>query len=522
MDDGLLVLENLQKPGFVSVIGGSLTKVKEMTCQEAEIYQGNHIRGKFGLELLDQMPPNQSTAGKPTCRRCGSTSSLRCSACRTKYCSKSCQKRDWRWHVFTCTIKNRPNDVDHFKLIRIRWSRAAGKESSQAQVLLDLYSSEDLCKTFGFNHCHDASEVSSLFCLYGHLISKVGTNNLQFAVDAGRLGDTLEAVAEVARFDRKNSFCDCPCFAWFLDRRSTGYGFIFPYEEASYVYQIKGLRQAEHFLSLEERNDEVDPLSGTEKKILSLYSMLFRDFNNIPGPLSSKWLEFGFCFCANHDQRMKLAKVYIQLVKSGAYIKDIARAFESQSISALMKSRDIDISFFETNGILFHRPDIDERGIYRFIAEVNHTLSGRFCHCFLAKSYCHPKFETRLSHESDGDYGFHGTNAWERWQLFNFYKYVFSRPDFNARKMQDAKRNSDPERLGQYLEELVPDYQKKLLNRVLGDALFPKIKNRIRFPNGRPDCFCVMHDTIDPEGLDWGTRLNTSHFSELVPEVEEE
>jgi hypothetical protein len=77
MDDGLLVMENHQKPGFVSVIGGSLTKPKEMTCQEAEIYKENHIRGKFGMEKSDQMPPKQSTVEKNTCRRCRSPSKRR-------------------------------------------------------------------------------------------------------------------------------------------------------------------------------------------------------------------------------------------------------------------------------------------------------------------------------------------------------------------------------------------------------------------------------------------------------------
>jgi hypothetical protein len=112
----------------------------------------------------------------------------------------------------------------------------------------------------------------------------------------------------------------------------------------------------------------------------------------------------------------------------------------SQSHSpVLMQSRRLDLSFFEANGILFHRLNLEERGIYRLIAEINHTLSGQFCYCFMSKSYCHPKFETHLSRESDGDYGFHGTNTWERWQLLNFYKHVFSRPSFDAWEMQEAK-----------------------------------------------------------------------------------
>lgn len=218
---------------------------------------------------------------------------------------------------------------------------------------------------------------------------------------------------------------------------------------------------------------------------------------------------------------MELAKFYLQLVKSVASIDDIARAYESESLSALMKSRDLDLSFFEANGILFHRPGVEELGIYRLIAEINHTLSGRFCYCFMSKLNCHPKFETHLSIESDGDYGFHGTNTWERWQLLNFYKYVFDRPSFNAREMQEAKRNSDRDKLGQYLDSLVPDFQKNIWNRVLGNMMFPKLKASVRFPHGRPKCYCVIHNTIAPEGLNWGTLIELSYLRRIIPEAEE-
>lgn len=108
-----------------------------------------------------------------------------------------------------------------------------------------------------------------------------------------------------------------------------------------------------------------------------------------------------------------------------------------------MRRKGLNISTFETSGIAFHRPDLEELGIYRLIVEVNHTLSGRFCSCHLPKQNCHPKFETHLSQESDGDYGFHGTNTWKRWQLFNFYRHVFNHRNFDAQKIQEAKRHAD-------------------------------------------------------------------------------
>ncbi|MAD85002.1 MAG: hypothetical protein CL912_18745 [Deltaproteobacteria bacterium] len=198
---------------------------------------------------------------------------------------------------------------------------------------------------------------------------------------------------------------------------------------------------------------------------------------------------------------MALAKLYVQLAKSGASLGEIAKAYEVKTLPILMRCNGLQPSIIQAKGVSFHRPDLEDLGIYRLIAEVKHTLSGHFCYCHLQKKYCHPKFETHLSQESDGDYGFHGTNTWERWQLFNFYKYVFRHRNFSPRKMQEAKRHPDKEKLDQYLDSLVPGFRKDIGNRVLGDLMFPKLKAAVRFPDGRPPCWCVMHDTIAPEGL---------------------
>ncbi|KAF1993802.1 hypothetical protein P154DRAFT_384427, partial [Amniculicola lignicola CBS 123094] len=250
-----------------------------------------------------------------------------------------------------------------------------------------------------------------------------------------------------------------------------------------------------------KRDDDAHPLSLPEREVLALYAILFRDFNNIPDPLTSEWLKFGFCYCTSRGQTIQLAKLYIQLAKSGASLGEIARAYEEQTLPSLMRRRGLNSTYLQAKGISFHLPDLEELGIYRLIAEVNHTLSGRFCYCHLPKGGCHPKFETHLSRESDGDYGFHGTNTWERWQLLNFFKHVFGHKDFNARKMQEAKRHPDKKKLEQYLDSLIPNFQRSIVDTVLGEIVFPKLKAGVSFPNGRPPCWCVMHDAIAPEGL---------------------
>jgi hypothetical protein len=259
----------------------------------------------------------------------------------------------------------------------------------------------------------------------------------------------------------------------------------------------------ERIFSLSPAAEGPMQLSPAERSVLYLYMRLFRDFNNIPDVYSSEWINFGFCFCKDKGQRNSLANMYIELAQSGTSLGEIAQAWETASLSRLLKSKGINIAFFEANGIGFQRPDADVFGAYRLVAEVAHAVSGRFCDCFRPKGYCHPQHETHLNLESDGDYGFHGTNAWERWQLLNFYNHVFRHPSFDACRMQQAKRGLGEETLEEYLDSLVPNFRVKIWNKYLADVMFPKLSARVEFPNGRPRCYCVVHDVLTSEGLDW-------------------
>jgi hypothetical protein len=272
------------------------------------------------------------------CHRCRCPSNLRCSSCRMRYCSISCQKKDWRRHIFICRIKSRPNDVDFLKIMIRRWFRA-NDELRQASTLTSLFSDDNLCKTFGFNNCADVKEVGSLLCFYRHMILRLGTKGVQLGVDGvhDAFGNYMEAFATITTHLGEDNFSTCSCIAWYLHRRSTGFCFHIPNWNSNYLYQVLSLRKAEKVLSLESRDDEVYPLSITEKQILALCSMLFRDFNNIPDSLDSRWFSFGFCFCKTQNLRQELAKLYLQLIETGASLDDITNAYESKTLSKLMR-----------------------------------------------------------------------------------------------------------------------------------------------------------------------------------------
>jgi len=89
-DDGLLITDLYEKPGFVSVMGGSFTKPKEMSCEEAEIYKENHIRVKFGLERTDEMPRSKANLPKRVVVATAIKPSL--FSCRSNYCSRHARR----------------------------------------------------------------------------------------------------------------------------------------------------------------------------------------------------------------------------------------------------------------------------------------------------------------------------------------------------------------------------------------------------------------------------------------------
>lgn len=418
--------------------------------------------------------------------------------------------------MFHCRLPHRPNEVDHLRIYIRKWAAATGDESRQSSIIHELYSDDRLCKAFGFVYCIIRYDVVQLLCFYSHFKSRMSAIVIKVNLDRGILGEWLALVNMQAlkMSGEKEDYNDCPCWSWFL-KQPTIMEWIIPDWEGEFMYQNAAVSLLESALAIDQRDLDKDPLSSSEQRVCALYLLLFRDFNNVPGPLHAAWLEFGFCFYTNRGQAQELARLYLELAVSKLSLGEIAGAYEDHNITNLLSFQGISGAGLSSDGLHFRLPDQEDGGVYRLIAEVNHTLSGRYCRCCLAKKNCHVKFETRLSLESDGDYGFHGTSTWERWQLFNFYKHVFDHPEFNARKMQQARQDPDNKMLDKYLESIVPDFRRSIYTKVLSESMFPKTQARIRFSHGHVSCWCILHDTIAPEGLDCFTGLRSEALASM-------
>ena len=502
--DGITITRVPNNPTKAYVMGGPLPQSCEMDFGAAEELKDSFVRSKLGFEPEGDVPPRQNSASR-NCRQCHRPSDLRCSACRTSYCSRKCQVNDWKAHVFRCCVKGRPNDVDNLCLVTRRWVLASRDENFRSEMTLALFSDDNLCKTFGFNNCINDHEVANLVCIYNNLLRSFRPVDLQHLVNQQLVGKLIQDWIEDSSVYDSNA-TKCSCIPWYLNRCSKG--FDIPNPDGDYAYQHAAIYELKHSFSLNFKNGTPRNLSDSQKSVASLFLILLRDFNNIPDVYTPEWINFGFCFCRDPTQRQALAAAYLKLAENRIPLSQIATAWETSSLLGLMRNQGIDISMLESNAIYPQRPHVDDFGIYRLISEIKHALSGYYCPCFQSPCQYHFKYETFLSKESEGNYGFHGVHVWERWQLMNFYSFLFEQPDFDARKMQEARRHPDAGALDEYIGSIVPDFQRKIWHDCFADAMFPKLKSRMECYPRWPQCECIIHRTIKPEGLDLLTSGN--------------
>lgn len=499
-DNGLLIAPIHDKPGYAWVSGARFDHQSiEMTFTEAEHLKDQDIRSMFKLESPNEMPLRR-VSHSHKCKLCGQSCESRCSACRMNYCSRRCQSKDWFRHVFICCVKNRPNDVDYLKVLVRQWLAEINDLVSRAHFLTTLFRDDHLCKTFGFNICVQEMEVTNLFCIYNSLTCQFSSKRLQQFVEHHALGGFIGHWIQHQM--AQTSLEECGCFPWFLSLYQSG-SFDIPNHDGQYLYQGWAIQELENVFSIEY--DSV--LSRSEHDVRFLYRTLLRDFNNIPNIGDPEWVRFGFCYCTSRTQMELLAKAYIQLT-AHASLSEIATAWKSNTLLDIMKAKGIGISALVSEGIYPRQPSPETIGIYRFMSEVSHGLSG--CpSCSYKNTRCkfHSKDEPLLCKQSEVDYGFHSINTYERWRLLNFYSDLFANPKFNLQKMQEATRHLDVHALETYIESLIPEFRRITWNEHMTDGMFPKLNSRLKFQGGYPSCECFIHKIPVSEGVECNVNI---------------
>lgn len=505
-------------PGYATLMGGpEKQNFASVPIEEAEKSKINHERGTHMLEMIDEMPPTRYVDQK-LCRRCRCVATYRCSACWTWYCSEDCQRRNWASHVFTCRVPARPNDVDFLRLVSQRAMREIKYEDEERlhNAMLYVLADDHICSTFGFNNCRNIAEVLSLLCLYTTMLSRISSavTVLQEHLQNYELGNLMKKFCVLERdIAQVTNESECICVTWFLERWSSESFLIPNRDKDTYDIWVTAEGCAIESLDLQHRLETGCEFSKSQVEVFELYIAIQPTIWQIPDIYSLFWIKFGFCYCKSYSQRAKLARQYLELAASSATFDDIVSAYESSSLADLMRAQGIDISELENQGVRLHRPPQCEYSIYRLMIGVEHALSGRYCSCFRVYEGhdCQAYFETHIDHESDTNFGFHMTRSWERWQLLNFYKYLFGLPGFDPRCMAEATEDVDPGRLEEYLDTLVPDMRRKIWDRYRANILFPRLNDRLQgrtmdgqiIPHFHLVCHCKEHCVGGPPGISY-------------------
>jgi hypothetical protein len=489
MDDAIMVMLDPARPGYAFVASGAIPKGKTMSVGEAEWYKDRHDEKK----LLPNYPPNR----RRQCHKCKNPSKMRCSGCWMSYCSKPCQRRDWRRHLFVCNTKGRPNQADNFIWLMRNYLRAPPGTMvlDPTDFLKHLYLDDDLCRMFGFNQCGYVGNFTYLTCLYRHLIfgTTISSTKLQFLADNHLIEEQLKVMID----NPKSS--TCVCVPWFRQFTADSDSQL---QDGSrpYVHVTEGL--AEVYLTFKDIPESID---GSSEAVFELYALLFRDFDNLPNESHAAWINFGFCYCRSDDMKLKMASAYKKLAHVASF-RDITQAWEESKLNDLMLAHSIDISAITARNIVFGRPGPDEMMVYRLMAEMHHFLAGTFCQCGKrVPCWNYTDRETRISRESDGDFGFHLTNAWDRWTLILLYSVVFAHPEFDPVKMQAARTDADPESFVKYIETLVPNFWRHghFYHKYKSEKPL-EFRLRGRLDRGRskiPECYCIAHSTYRASDL---------------------
>ncbi|KAJ6782312.1 hypothetical protein PWT90_09022 [Aphanocladium album] len=488
--------------GYATLLdpNNELGAAADVPIYDAEKTKINHDRKAAGLEDIAEMPPTQFMCQR-LCRRCRKHSNYRCRYCWTFYCSSNCKRYDWATHVFTCRAPNRPNDLDFLRLIIRKAAKEAKTEEDERihNALIYLFADDHICRTFAFNNCESINEVMRLICLYDTMLRRIraAVQVLQHQLEAGTLGSFCATFCklerEVARLTKKE---ECTCVSWFLNRWPSEQFPIPNMDKEQYdIWTVATIRALDIF-GLKEKLSNGFRLNQSCRDVLDLYISIQPTVWRLPDATSSSWIGFGFCLCKSFSQRWQLAQKYLSLASSGATFEDIVSAYETQNLSNLMRARAIDISELESQGILPCRPDPCAYSVFRLMIGVEHALSGRFCGCFrVREGYpCYAYFETFFDIECDTNFGFHLSTSWERWQLLNFYKYLFRQYTYNSRRMVEAMDNAALGSLEAYLETLCPDMRRKLHYENRASASFPRLTARVEFK--MPDGEVIRH--FDP------------------------
>ncbi|KAF8133967.1 hypothetical protein EV363DRAFT_1448604 [Boletus edulis] len=271
-----------------------------------------------------------------TCDYCDGESSYgevklrRCAGCqKVYYCSTTCQKKGWIFHIFDCNPLQPINTAYYL-------ARAVYRDL--------LPDHPQTCEDYGFNRAVTAEEKTMLFGLYVGLIKfhEIPPKTIHNWRVRGVLVDEIKAAFYKIPEHARGGY-----FTWFLQNEHIVALAGQPLsEEALHDRTDAILVRAWRFTGGSER-DSVEAIraaiarkSVEEQQCHTLYTLLLSMWH--PAPYLDLWIHFGFASCISEQGEMALGGVYQQLIRKCSF-KEFCDAYRGGRLLDLFRSNGLQV-----------------------------------------------------------------------------------------------------------------------------------------------------------------------------------
>jgi len=272
------------------------------------------------------------------CNHCDCESSYdeaklrRCAGCqKVYYCSTTCQKEDWVYHIFDCNPRQPINTAYYL-------ARAVRRDL--------LPDHPQTCEDYGFNRTVTHEEKTMLFGLYVGLMShfEIPPKTIHNWRVGGVLVDEIKATFYKIPERARGAY-----FRWFL--------------ENEHIITLAGQPLSEDMLR--DHGDAIlirawrfaggseDDSIGTiraviarkpieEQQCYTLYTLLLAMWHPAPD-LGNFWIDFGFASCTSERGEKELSATYQQLIRKCGF-KEFCDAYRGRRLLDLFRSKGVEVN----------------------------------------------------------------------------------------------------------------------------------------------------------------------------------
>ncbi|KIJ63378.1 hypothetical protein HYDPIDRAFT_134545 [Hydnomerulius pinastri MD-312] len=250
----------------------------------------------------------------------------RCSGCqKVYYCSASCQKNNWVYHIFDCKPRRPINTADYLAL-------------AVRQNLLPQH--PQTCEDYGFGRAFTAEDKSKLLGLYIGLIDvlKVSPKTIHSWRTNGVLVEEIKAT-----FYKVPERCRGGYFPWFLQNEHVLRGIPLSEDQLrnhgdAMILRAWRFTGGSETDSAEDARVAISHKSDAEQQCHVFYQLLLSKWH--PCPSMDQWVAFGFAACESEEEEMHLGGCYQELINKCTFT-EFCDAFRTYRLFDLLKSKEL-------------------------------------------------------------------------------------------------------------------------------------------------------------------------------------